>query len=659
MTQDTENRHPFDPATGLLNGRYELLEFVGQGSMGAVYKAQDRELDRIVAIKCVLNAEAFGSNERAMREAKTLANLSHPNIIRVYDVVAYRDQVSLVTEWVEGRTLNELSVPLGTAEVIAIAAQLFRGLAAAHKLRIFHRDIKPANIMLAKDGRLVLLDFGVAFTPGNSSGETIAGSLRYAAPEVLEGHPPTEQSDIFAAGLVISELLLGYALVPDLAPLPLYRFHQEKFNKITRRSFNGIYPPLGQYLLEYLNGKSLVVHPSGLAERSASLMHELLHELTDKSVEDFLAQTICIGLRDTTASDQMMRKTEAALENPELSPKEKAQWFAFQDSIQASAGSSDSPRLSIARKLTAKLPAKNTIRRFSQMPVSNQIGWSVGSVGLALLVTTLALYFSGRSDSGQHDLTSAGQSSSSDTTPPNQAVQDVKNAVKEAVREAVQEAVNQVSEDQTASQSQAAQPVADTSATKTSQNKPSEVNSAQVSDSAQARTTANKASQAKVDQTLSRLGTKLPEKTAAPKTSETANERIPVRFAANAWAEISIDGLNVGRLPSTKEFEVKTGTRKIRLESPFVETLETEILVTKAPEQRFKFTLKPKNVVRVIRLANPGQIIIDGEDHGYGAEKTINLSYGNHEVWIKRGDLGVEKQQIAVGPDTPEVIVVE
>jgi serine/threonine protein kinase len=658
MTQDTENRHPFDPTTGLLNGRYELLEFVGQGNMGAVYKAQDRELDRIVAIKCVLNADAFGSNERAMREAKTLANLSHPNIIRVYDVVAYRDQVSLVTEWIEGRTLNELSVPLGTAEVIAIAAQLFRGLAAAHRVRIFHRDIKPANIMLAKDGRLVLLDFGVAFTPGNSSGETIAGSLRYAAPEVLEGHPPTEQSDIFAAGLVISELLLGYALVPDLAPLPLYRFHQEKFSKIARRSFNGIYPPLSQYLLEYLGGKSLADNSSGLAERSASLMHELFHELTDRSVEDFLAQTICIGTRDATASAQIIRKTEAALENPELSPKDKAQWFAFQDSIQSAAGANDSPKLSIARKLTAKIPAKQTLRKFSQMSLTTRIGWSAAAIALSTLLIVLGVYLIGQSNSGDQQLVSGGPAGA-DSTRPNQAVQDVKNAVKEAVREAVQEAVNQASEDQSASDPKASKPANVVTSENAPQREVSTDKTLAVSNSVQTKSTTDSSAKSKVDQTLSRLGAKPADKSTNTKPAEAANDRIPVRFAANAWAEISIDGLSVGRLPSAKEFEVKIGTRKIRLESPYVETLETEILVTKAPEQRFKFTLKPKNVVRVIRLANPGQIIIDGADHGYGAEKTINLSYGNHEVWIKRGDLGVEKQQIAVGPDTPEVIVVE
>ena len=82
-------------------------------------------------------------------------------------------------------------------------------------------------------------------------------------------------------------------------------------------------------------------------------------------------------------------------------------------------------------------------------------------------------------------------------------------------------------------------------------------------------------------------------------------------------------------------------------------------MVTRAPEQRFKFSLKPKSAVRVIRLANPGQIIIDGTDHGFANEKAITMSYGSHEIWIKRGDLGVEKKQIAVGPETPEVIVVE
>jgi serine/threonine protein kinase len=616
MTEETENRRPLDISSGLLNNRYELLEFLGQGSMGAVYKAHDRELDRTVAIKCVLNVDEHGSNERAMREAKTLANLSHPNIIRVYDVLTYKDQVSLVTEWIEGRTLNELSVPIGPAEVIAIATQLFRGLAAAHRMKIFHRDIKPANIILARDGRLVLLDFGVAFSPGMSSGETMAGSLRYAAPAVLEGHPPSEQSDIFAAALVVSELLIGYALVPDLAPLPLYRFHREKFSKSARRAFNGIYPPLAIFLRERLFNDGQVAIEPNEAERCAAFMHELFRELTDKTVEDYLEACVWRAAKDDSILDRLSEKTESALEDQRISPKDKALWFAFQEHFPKSKNSQSAPSV---RQLFAKLSPKS--------PFSSKALWRkrtpivAASTVLFLLLLGMVIF---RPFSLPSEV----------SVQPEQQVQAVKNAVKEAVREAVQEAVNEEPA-----------PQVDQNAGDVAKGTPPR----QEPGSNSNRT----ANQNKMDRTLNKLGG-----IRSPKP-QTAEEWVSVQFAANAWADISIDGLNVGRLPSAESFKIRVGTRKVRLESPLVEPLETEILVTRAPEQRFKFSLKPKSAVRIIRLANPGQLIIDGTDHGFGSEKTITMTYGSHEIWIKRGDLGVEKKQIAIGPDTPEVIVVE
>src|SRR4051812_23261399 len=153
--------------------------------MGAVYRARDVELDRWVAVKCLLDVDREGSRELAVKEARTLASLSHPNIMRVFDILSVGDQVWIVSEWWEGKCLAQLPLPLPPACVLAIMTQIYDALAAAHQAQVIHRDIKPSNVMIGKDGRVSLIDFGVAFAPGSTSEDTLAGSLRYTDPRIL------------------------------------------------------------------------------------------------------------------------------------------------------------------------------------------------------------------------------------------------------------------------------------------------------------------------------------------------------------------------------------------------------------------------------------------------------------------------------------------
>ena len=217
------------PGTRL--GPYEILSSLGAGGMGEVYRGRDTRLDRSVAVKILPQAFAADADrtERFTREARLVAALSHPNICSLHDVgttpVEGQGEVAyLVMEHLEGETLAErLSRgALPATEAIALAAQIARGLDAAHRQRIVHRDLKPSNIMLTRTG-VKLLDFGLAktvepfgITAGSTIGATamtspgaVLGTVPYMAPEQIEGRPVDARADIFALGAVVHEMVTG------------------------------------------------------------------------------------------------------------------------------------------------------------------------------------------------------------------------------------------------------------------------------------------------------------------------------------------------------------------------------------------------------------------------------------------------------------------
>jgi serine/threonine protein kinase/Tol biopolymer transport system component len=189
-------------------GPYEILEEAGAGGMGRVYKARDTRLGRTVAIK-VLNAEF---SHRFQTEARAISALNHPHVCGLYDIGEQDGTAYLVMEYVEGESLAARlgRGPLGVEEVLRYGAEIADALAAAHAQGMVHRDLKPANIMIAKSGAKVL-DFGVAQMAGggNDSGGAVAGTLAYMSPSQLNGNPADARSDIFALGIVLSEMATG------------------------------------------------------------------------------------------------------------------------------------------------------------------------------------------------------------------------------------------------------------------------------------------------------------------------------------------------------------------------------------------------------------------------------------------------------------------
>ncbi|WP_354645368.1 serine/threonine-protein kinase [Kitasatospora camelliae] len=205
----------------LIAGRYRLLEGIGSGGMGTVWRARDELLGRDVAVKELkvrpeLSPEETATLlERTRREARSAARISHRNVVVVHDVVQDEGLPCVVMEYVPSRTLGEVLKergPLPAADAARIGREILAGLRAAHAAGVVHRDVKPGNVLLALDGRVVLTDFGIASVAGTSTltrtGELV-GSVDYLAPELVRGGTPSPASDLWALGVTLFQAVEG------------------------------------------------------------------------------------------------------------------------------------------------------------------------------------------------------------------------------------------------------------------------------------------------------------------------------------------------------------------------------------------------------------------------------------------------------------------
>jgi DNA-binding winged helix-turn-helix (wHTH) protein len=204
-------------AAGCRIGNYEILEPVGGGAMGEVYKARDQRLGRVVALK-FLPADLTrdpSARQRFLREAQAVAQLDHPNVATIYETGETEgSRAFLALAFYEGETLQQKleQGPLPLAEALEIARQIARGLAAAHHRQIVHRDIKPANVMVLPDGTVKLLDFGLAKLAGATTvtqPSTSPGTPAYKSPEQTLGEKVDSRSDLWALGVVLYEMVNG------------------------------------------------------------------------------------------------------------------------------------------------------------------------------------------------------------------------------------------------------------------------------------------------------------------------------------------------------------------------------------------------------------------------------------------------------------------
>ena len=214
-----------EPGTMMAN-RYEVIRKLGAGGLGEVYECLDVAKNRRVAIKRLhQSGEELGySTDTTANEARTLASLRHPNIVKIYDLAWDKGNIIIAMELVEGKTLSSIvkERPLNLAEFIALASQILEGVGAAHRKGLLHLDIKPANIMLEPVAnspfRVKLLDFGLAQirnqAPNRTNDGSIMGSIYFIAPEQLHAEPLCEQTDFYALGHVFYNALSGRVAFP-------------------------------------------------------------------------------------------------------------------------------------------------------------------------------------------------------------------------------------------------------------------------------------------------------------------------------------------------------------------------------------------------------------------------------------------------------------
>ncbi len=195
----------------LLLGRYEIEELIGEGGFGKVYKAFDTRMERTVAIKEVPTGAKTA--QRAIREARTVALLNHPNIVTVYEFEETPEAYYLIMEYLEGLTLADVLDEIGQLPyevALSIGIEMCQALVNAHLNDVIHRDVKPENVMLLADGRLKVMDFGIARLRGRPMNkEDVIGTVWYASPEILTGGTVDDRSDEFSLAIIVYEMLTG------------------------------------------------------------------------------------------------------------------------------------------------------------------------------------------------------------------------------------------------------------------------------------------------------------------------------------------------------------------------------------------------------------------------------------------------------------------
>jgi eukaryotic-like serine/threonine-protein kinase len=306
------------PTTPLLNNRYQLLHTLGTGGMAVVYRAYDRMLERPVAIK-ILRQDFSGDEafrERFRQEARSAANLSHPNIVMIHDFGFDTGRLFIVMEYVPGMDLKSVIKSRGKFKVndaINLCAQACEGIGYAHRAGLVHCDVKPHNMLVTPDERLKVTDFGIAralasIQPDEQS-DIVWGSPQYFSPEQAAGQAPSPASDVYSMGVILYEMLAGQLPFTASDPEELARLHREG-RPVPPRRFNFEIPQA----LEQIILKILSKEPSQ-RYRSADQLGRVLRNFSQRP-EPF-AQTVVSSANMTRPAASQPAQTAPIPQRPQ------------------------------------------------------------------------------------------------------------------------------------------------------------------------------------------------------------------------------------------------------------------------------------------------------------------------------------------------------
>lgn len=332
-----------------LQGRYELLSLIGTGGMSEVYQAKCHTLNRLVAIKVLKEEYSQDSNfvSKFKMEAQAAAGLSHPNIVSIYDVVDEGDLHYIVMELIEGITLKSYILKkghLGIKETIGIAIQVAQGIAAAHDQHIVHRDIKPQNMLISRDGKVKVADFGIARAVSNQTiGMNAVGSVHYISPEQAKGGYSDARSDIYSLGITIYEMVTGRLPFEGDNTVTVALAHLE--DAITPASVLNpeVTPSLDRIILKCTSKR-----PSQRYQDAYELVADLRHALVDpedhflrKEPEiDESSPTVVRGKEEITLILDSQRKNQNQARNQERRLAGQAEDGEYRPRGENTAGSS-------------------------------------------------------------------------------------------------------------------------------------------------------------------------------------------------------------------------------------------------------------------------------------------------------------------------------
>lgn len=347
------------------NGRFQIERNLGQGAQGSVYLAHDTRLDRKVAIKLLRHA----AQQKSLDEAQLVSKLQHPNIVALHDVFIESGRTALVFEYVEGETLADLlkrDVSLTPVRAVELMQGILDGLGYAHEQGIIHRDIKPQNIMIDRSGRPRIMDFGVATRHAGELGMT--GTVGYMAPEMLKNMPVDAQADVFAAGIVLYQVLTGRLPVQG----------DSLFSILNRIANETIFPPssIRHGIDEKLDHLVMVALLKDPQERyaHASAMRNALHDWLESGKD---TGSDAAGGRHSTL-DFLLRRMSHTADFPALS-----QTISAINRIN----NSDAERLqSLSEAILKDFSLTNKLLRIVNSVTYGQFGGAISTVSRAIII---------------------------------------------------------------------------------------------------------------------------------------------------------------------------------------------------------------------------------------------------------------------------------